>query len=81
MPEYKVQALGITRWSYPGRGSGFRKLDDDLAVLRAKLYAPNRLEHRLFLLGASGPSVPQGPDGQGLQTDIPDGGSAAQRLA
>ena len=50
MPEYKVQALGITRWSYPGLGSGFRKLDDDLAVLRAKLYAPNRLEHRLFLL-------------------------------
>ena len=45
-----VQSLGITRWSYPGTPDGYRKSGDDLNELRAKLYAPERLEHRLFLL-------------------------------
>lgn len=46
----KVQTLGITRWSYPGTPDGYRRSEDDLARLRARLYAPARLEHRLFLL-------------------------------
>ncbi|NNK15573.1 MAG: hypothetical protein HKP51_01565 [Sulfitobacter sp.] len=45
-----IQLLGITRWSYPGTPDGFRKSSEDLDELRAKLYAPERLNHRLFLL-------------------------------
>ena len=50
MADPTVQFLGITRWSYPGTPDGYRKSSEDLDVLRAKLYAPERMEHRLFLL-------------------------------
>lgn len=46
----RVQVLGITRWSYPSHPADFRLTPDDLDEARAKLYAPHRLEHRLFLL-------------------------------
>ena len=45
-----IQVLGLTRWSYPFSGAGFRRSGEDLAALRARLYAPARLDHRLFLL-------------------------------
>ncbi|WP_370400146.1 glycosyltransferase [Sulfitobacter sp. JB4-11] len=45
-----IQALGITRWSYPCGQDGFRREGGDLVALRATLYAPHRLEHRIFLL-------------------------------
>jgi hypothetical protein len=45
-----LQFLGITRWSYPGQSKEFRRDSADLADLRAQLYAPHRLDHRLFLL-------------------------------
>ena len=50
MTEPIIQTLGITRWSYPGQSRGFRRSADDLDHLRAQLYAPHRLDHRLFLL-------------------------------
>ena len=46
----RVQAIGLTRWSYPAAGTGFRKNGNDVGDLRARLYAPHRLDHRLFLL-------------------------------
>lgn len=46
----KIRTIGLTRWSYPFRGRGFRKGGADLERLRAELYAPRRLDHRLFLL-------------------------------
>jgi len=50
LTEPDLQILGLTRWSYPFKGTGFRKADRDLDALRAQLYAPERLNHRLFLL-------------------------------
>ncbi|MBT8155777.1 putative rhamnosyl transferase [Epibacterium ulvae] len=46
----KVQALGLCRWSYPSDSKGFKRGSDTLEDLRARLYTPERLEHRLFLL-------------------------------
>lgn len=46
----KIQALGVTRWSYPCGQEGFRREGSDLEALRAQLYAPHRLDHRIFLL-------------------------------
>lgn len=46
----KIQTIGITRWSYPGTPDGFRSASHDLDAVRAALYAPERLEHRLLLL-------------------------------
>jgi hypothetical protein len=45
-----VQTIGICRWSYPSDSSGFRSANADIAATRRKLYAPARMEHRLFLL-------------------------------
>ncbi len=45
-----VQAIGLTRWSYPAAGTSLRRGGDDVAALRARLYAAHRLDHRLFLL-------------------------------
>ncbi|MEM7521750.1 MAG: glycosyltransferase [Pseudomonadota bacterium] len=50
MSQASVQTIGITRWSYPGTTAGFISASSDLDTLRAALYAPERLEHRLFLL-------------------------------
>ena len=50
MQTARIQALGITRWSYPSGQGGFRRDSSDLKALRKTLYAPHRLEHRLFLL-------------------------------
>lgn len=49
MAKAKIQTLGVTRWSYPGQARGFRRSASDLEHLRAQLYAPHRLDHRLFL--------------------------------
>lgn len=46
----RIQALGLTRWSYPFQSKHFRRAETDLKALRAQLYAPARLDHRLFLL-------------------------------
>lgn len=46
----RVQAIGLTRWSYPAAGQAFRRDARGLDQLRAQLYAPHRLDHRLFLL-------------------------------
>ncbi|RBI82576.1 hypothetical protein DRV85_18645 [Rhodosalinus halophilus] len=45
-----VQAIGICRWSYPSDSRGFRRTDANQEDTRRRLYAPERLEHRLFLL-------------------------------
>lgn len=44
------EMIGICRWSYPSTRSGFRGTTDDVEEARAQLYAPWRMEHRLFLL-------------------------------
>ncbi len=46
----KVQVLGLCRWSYPSDSKGFRRGSTTLEDVRARLYSPARLEHRLFLL-------------------------------
>lgn len=50
MTKDRIQVLGITRWSYPFNSKGFRQSGGELADVRARLYAPHRLDHRLFLL-------------------------------
>ena len=47
-----VQVQGLCRWSYPSEPGAFQKEPDgaDLGALRAQLYAPERLELRLFYL-------------------------------
>lgn len=40
----------MTRWSYPFKSKGFRQSGSSLEDTRSKLYAPHRLDHRLFLL-------------------------------
>lgn len=50
MTDNYVQVLGICRWSYPSDAQKFKKAAPSLDETRAKLYAPHRLEHRLFLL-------------------------------
>lgn len=50
MSESALQVIGICRWSYPSDSSGFRSMPAELDAARRKLYARNRLEHRLFLL-------------------------------
>lgn len=47
-----VQVQGLCRWSYPSEPGAFQKETDgaEIEVLRAKLYAPERLELRLFYL-------------------------------
>lgn len=50
MASLRTQVLGVTRWSYPSNSADFRKSGKDLDQLREQLYAPHRLEHRLFLL-------------------------------
>lgn len=45
-----IQVLGIIRWSYPSGTKAFKSSSKDLEQTRAKLYAPERMEHRLFLL-------------------------------
>ena len=46
----EVQVIGVCRWSYPSDSAGFRLAPADLSKARERLYAPSRLEHRLFLL-------------------------------
>ena len=50
MSKSKVQVIGLTRWSYPFKAKGFRQSGGAIEDVRARLYAPNRLDHRLFLL-------------------------------
>ena len=50
MQNNSIEVLGLIRWSYPSGGRAFRSAQGDLEAKRAKLYASERLEHRLFLL-------------------------------
>lgn len=50
MASQPIQVLGLTRWSYPFNGKGFRQSGGTLDDVRARLYAPHRLDYRLFLL-------------------------------
>lgn len=50
MASARIQFLGLTRWSYPFWSDAFRRAETELDALRAQLYAPRRLDHRLFLL-------------------------------
>ena len=50
MAELRTQMLGTTRWSYPANSGSFRRTGGSLDDLRAQLYAPQRLDHRVFLL-------------------------------
>lgn len=50
MAQQRLQVLGLTRWSYPFQAKGFRQSGGSLEEVRARLYQPQRLEHRLFLL-------------------------------
>lgn len=47
-----VQVQGLCRWSYPSSSGAFKKEPDnaDLTALRTHLYAPERLDLRLFFL-------------------------------
>ncbi|MEM9855301.1 MAG: glycosyltransferase [Pseudomonadota bacterium] len=45
-----LQVLGLIRWSYPSNLDAFQIEAATLADLRAELYAPARLEERLFYL-------------------------------
>ncbi len=45
-----IEVLGIIRWSYPSNPKAFRSSSGDLEAIRTKLYAKDRMEHRLFLL-------------------------------
>lgn len=50
MAQRGVQVIGLTRWSYPFASGGFRRKAGSLAALRERLYAPARLDYRVFLL-------------------------------
>ncbi|MGB3244710.1 MAG: glycosyltransferase [Sulfitobacter sp.] len=50
MRSQRVQVLGLTRWSYPFGSKGFRRKGRSHQDQCARLYAPQRLDHRLFLL-------------------------------
>lgn len=45
-----IQVLGLCRWSYPSHLDAFNIDFDSLDALRAYLYAPDRMELRLFFL-------------------------------
>ncbi|MEL7301997.1 MAG: glycosyltransferase [Pseudomonadota bacterium] len=45
-----LQVLGLMRWSYPSEIDAFEAEASDLDALRAQLYAPERMEERLFFL-------------------------------
>ncbi len=48
MPDSSVQVLGLCRFSYPAELEGFQTRHETMEERRAALYAPERMETRLF---------------------------------